>query len=64
MAGLQSGEGRMMIDVIESVIWAKYINVTDTVAIATATLTHCTWRQKQPIRSTSKPNGLLFLELT
>jgi len=27
MAGLQSGEGRMMID---SVIWAEYINVTDT----------------------------------
>jgi len=27
MAGLQSGEGRMMID---SVIWEKYINVTDT----------------------------------
>jgi len=26
MAGLQSGEGRMMID---SVIWAQYINVTD-----------------------------------
>jgi len=27
MAGLQSGEGRMMID---SVVWAQYINVTDT----------------------------------
>jgi len=26
MAGLQSGEGRMMID---SVVWAQYINVTD-----------------------------------
>jgi len=27
MAGLQSGEGRMIID---SVVWAQYINVTDT----------------------------------
>jgi len=27
MAGLQSGEGRIMID---SVVWAQYINVTDT----------------------------------
>jgi len=27
MAGLQSGEGRMMID---SVVWAQHINVTDT----------------------------------
>jgi len=27
MAGLQSGEGRMMID---SVVWAQNINVTDT----------------------------------
>jgi len=27
MAGLQSGEGRGMID---SVVWAQYINVTDT----------------------------------
>jgi len=26
MAGLQSGEGRMMID---SVVWAQYINLTD-----------------------------------
>jgi len=26
MAGLQSGEGRMMID---SVVWAQYSNVTD-----------------------------------
>jgi len=26
MAGLQSGEGRMMID---SVVWAQYISVTD-----------------------------------
>jgi len=26
MAGLQSGEGRMMID---SVVWAQYVNVTD-----------------------------------
>jgi len=27
MAGLQSGEGRMMIDFV---VWAQYINVTDT----------------------------------
>jgi len=27
MTGLQSGEGRMMID---SVIWAQYMNITDT----------------------------------
>jgi len=27
MAGLQSGEGRIVID---SVVWAQYINVTDT----------------------------------
>jgi len=43
MAGLQSGEGRTMIN---SVIWAQYINVTDThtdshVTTATATLTRC-----------------------
>jgi len=34
MAGLQSGEGRMMID---SVVWAQYINVADShVVIANA----------------------------
>jgi len=49
MAGLQSGEGRMMID---SVLWVQYINVTDThtdshVAIANAAPTHCVRRQKQ-----------------
>jgi len=41
MAGLQSSEGRMMID---SVVWAQYISATDTdshVAIAMAALTHC-----------------------
>jgi len=48
MSGLQSGEGRMMID---SVVWAQHINVTDTqtdshVAIANAVLTHCVERQK------------------
>jgi len=50
MAGLQSGEGRMIID---SVVWAQeaYINVTDTqtdsdVAIANAAPTHCVRRQK------------------
>jgi len=42
MAGLQSGEGRMMID---SVVWSQYNNVTDThtdshVAIANAASTH------------------------
>jgi len=54
MAGLQSGEGRMMID---SVVWARYINVTDTqtdtqrdthtdshVAIANVAPTHCVGR--------------------
>jgi len=44
MAGLQSGEGRMMID---SVVWVQYINVTDT-------RTH-----RQPRRhSNSHPNAL------
>jgi len=52
MAGLQSGEGRMMID---SVVWAQHINVTDRhtdrqtdshVAIANVTPTHCVGRQK------------------
>jgi len=47
MAGLQSGEGRTMID---SVVWAQYINVTDAhtdshVAIATAAPTHFVGRQ-------------------
>jgi len=38
MAGLQSGEGRMMIDLI---IWAQYVNVTDRhIAIANAARTH------------------------
>jgi len=37
MAGLQSGECRMMID---SVVWAQYINVTDShVVTANAALT-------------------------
>jgi len=47
MAGLQSGEGRMMID---SVFWTQQINVTDaqtdTVAIAYTAPTHCVRRQK------------------
>jgi len=48
LAGLQSGEGRMMIG---SVVWAQYINVTDRhtdshVAIANAAPTHCVGRQK------------------
>jgi len=43
MAGLQSGEGRVIID---SVVWAQYINVTDIhthshVTTAIASLTHC-----------------------
>jgi len=51
MAGLQSGEGRMMID---SVAWAQYINVTDKhtdsyVAIANAASKQCTERQKLSI---------------
>jgi len=53
MAGLQSRKGRMMID---SVVSAQHINVTDTqtatetahshVDIAIAALTHCVARQK------------------
>jgi len=51
MAGLQSGKGLMMID---SVVWAQYINVTDRqtdrqtdryVTIADAVPTHCVGRQ-------------------
>jgi len=55
MAGLQSVEGRMMID---SVIWAQYINVTDreadrqtdrqTATSPNAALMHCIGRQKSP----------------
>jgi len=46
-AGLQSAEGRMMID---SVVWAQYINVTDRhtdrqTDTQTAT-SHCVGRQK------------------
>jgi len=48
MAELQSGTGRM---IISSVVWAKYINVTDTqtdrhVVIANAAPTHCAGRPK------------------
>jgi len=49
MAGLQSGEGCMTID---SVVWAQYINVTDTqtdshVAIANAAPTRCVgWHKR------------------
>jgi len=44
MVGLQSGEGRMMID---TVVWAQYIHVTDT------------HRHKQPrCHSNSCPNAL------
>jgi len=48
MAALQRGEDRMMID---SVVWAQYINVTDTqtdshVATANAAPTQCVGRQK------------------
>jgi len=53
MAALQSGEGRMMIDLV---VWPQYINVTDTqthshshtdshVAIAISALTHCVGRE-------------------
>jgi len=49
MAGLQSGKGRTMID---SVIWAQYINVTrhrdSHVAIANAAPTHCVRQQQNP----------------
>jgi len=50
MAELQSGEGRMMID---SDLWAQYINVTDTQTatqprpIAIAAKTHCIGWQKR-----------------
>jgi len=54
IAGLQSGEGRMMID---SVIWAPYISVTVTdwqtdshVTIPNAVPMHCIGRQKLQIR--------------
>jgi len=53
MAGLQSGKGRMMID---SVVWAQYINVTDThtdshVAIANAPApTHCVRLKSTTVR--------------
>jgi len=55
MAGLQSGEGRLMID---SVVWAQYINVTDRhtdshVAIPTAVPTHCVGLQKSRFRFSS-----------
>jgi len=48
MAGLQSAEDRMMLD---SVVWAQYINVTDTqtdrhVSTEIAAPTHYVWRQK------------------
>jgi len=52
MAGLQSREGHMMID---SVVWAQYINVTNTqtdrqtdshVDIANAALRYCVGQQK------------------
>jgi len=51
MAGLQSGEDRIMID---SVVWAQYINVTDTqtdshVAIANAAPTRQKCRQCTPV---------------
>jgi len=47
MAGLQSSEGRTMID---SVAWVQCINLTDTqlhshVAMAIAALTHCALQQ-------------------
>jgi len=62
MAGLQSDEGRMM---IESVVWTQYINVTDTETatkrdrqprrhIANAAPTHCVGRQKRIAHSTAK----------
>jgi len=48
MSGLQSGDDKMMIN---SVVWAQYINVTDTktdshIAIANAAPTHCVGWQK------------------
>jgi len=49
MAGLQSGEGRLMID---SVVWTQYINVTDrhtdrqTDTSPNDVSTHCVGRQE------------------
>jgi len=66
LAGLQSGEGRMVIDVV---VWTQYINVTDTqtdrqtdshVAIENAAPTHCVERQKW-VRSAGKSLGWLGL---
>jgi len=44
MAGLQSGEGRMMIDLV---VWAQYINATDT-QTATQTATQPRRHNKPP----------------
>jgi len=44
MAGIQSSEGRMIID---SVVWAQYINVTDShITIVDAVPMHCVDQQK------------------
>jgi len=57
MAGLQSREGRTMID---SVVWAQYINVTDTQTATSPQQTHCVGRQKRTrdITSTQIQFGL------
>jgi len=68
MTGLQSGEGRMMID---SVVWAQHINVTDTqtgkqtdrqtdrhIAIANAAPTHGVGRQR-PMKIILAPRGVV-----
>jgi len=59
MAGLQSGEGRMMFD---SVVWAQYVNVTDrqtdrqTRRDSNAEPKHCVWRQKSESRPIIRPH--------
>jgi len=53
MAGLQSGEGRMM---VHSVVWAQYINVTDT---QTATSPYSNSR-RNALRSCKKRVSVAF----
>jgi len=65
MAGLQSGEGRMMIHLV---VLAQYVNVTDTRtdshdAIANAALTHCVRRQKSNSMGFENTTSILFIRL-
>jgi len=58
MAASQSGEGRMMID---SIVWAQYINVKDT---QTATATAVTGHPLLPLWSTQLLACVEILELS